>query len=324
MKLRVTPEMAREWLGRSEQNYRKLDNERVRMYALDMRSGNWDYNGETIKLNCNGSVIDGQHRLHAIVESGCSITTEVIEGVDKVQSIDRGKPRTTASILAAMGEKNVNLLAASVVLYGRLLRNRFDVGRTMSSAEVIKLLHHNGGIRESLKVVSAHSSVHRFISVTPATVLHYTVHQIDKELADDFFSKFLRKDADKSLVDITEPASGLREFYKWNRMRAPNLRVHTVGLLASSIKAWNYYFMDKKLTSNPNICLLWRGTGPKSKRSVFPAIAGFDIPGYVLGEKSKKIKGRTAKGSIPNGGESGDEEVVDYGVEGSIPEPTKK
>jgi predicted nucleic acid-binding Zn ribbon protein len=67
----VTPEMAERWLGHNKVN-RNLRNRRVDQFARDMRSGRWQLTGEAIKFGKSGNLIDGQHRLWAVIESGCT------------------------------------------------------------------------------------------------------------------------------------------------------------------------------------------------------------------------------------------------------------
>lgn len=50
---------------------RPLRPSHVQDLAHAMRSGQWRATHESILVDVNGVVADGQHRLHAIVESGC-------------------------------------------------------------------------------------------------------------------------------------------------------------------------------------------------------------------------------------------------------------
>ena len=104
----VSPAIAKEWLKRNTGNFRKKDKSRVTRYAREMKTGNWHLNGESIKFDENGILIDGQHRLEACVESGTDFQTVVVRNVppESAQSVDRGKPRTVAQWLQHQGIKN--------------------------------------------------------------------------------------------------------------------------------------------------------------------------------------------------------------------------
>ena len=109
---KISPAKAREMLGMNHGNFRRPDHRRVNLYAQEMATGNWDCNGESIKMN-GTELIDGQHRLRAIIKAGTTITTVVIRGLKSDgRTIDRGRPRTVAQWLGHEGIKNRNAVAS--------------------------------------------------------------------------------------------------------------------------------------------------------------------------------------------------------------------
>jgi hypothetical protein len=76
----VTPDMARLWLQKNKQN-RAINATRVKMYAKEMRSGKWFLHHQGIAFYEDGGFADGQHRLAAIIESGCSVPMTVTRGL---------------------------------------------------------------------------------------------------------------------------------------------------------------------------------------------------------------------------------------------------
>lgn len=112
---KITPRKAEEYLKANTDNFRKtIDRARVAVYAKDMANGKWENNGETIKFNGKGVLMDGQHRLKAIVRSQTTITCAVARGVrSTVLNIDRGKPRSIGQYLTHQGYKNTTTLAAA-------------------------------------------------------------------------------------------------------------------------------------------------------------------------------------------------------------------
>lgn len=81
MLVTITPEIAINWLERNSRN-RPLRDSDVKKYANDMRAGRWMPGGVIIKFDKNGTIVNGQHTLWAIVESGVSIEAYVLMGVD--------------------------------------------------------------------------------------------------------------------------------------------------------------------------------------------------------------------------------------------------
>ena len=64
--IRITPELAAMWLERNSDN-RKLRKYRAVVMAREMTEGNWKANGESISFDTAGAIVDGQHRLQAII-----------------------------------------------------------------------------------------------------------------------------------------------------------------------------------------------------------------------------------------------------------------
>jgi hypothetical protein len=75
----VTPKKAMEWLKRNIAN-RPLSPVTVNNYARAMSDRAWKLNGDCVRFNGNGDLVDGQHRLTACVKSGQSFETYIVRG----------------------------------------------------------------------------------------------------------------------------------------------------------------------------------------------------------------------------------------------------
>src|SRR5262245_19389750 len=73
----ITPQMAADLLKDRPPN-RPISKARVRLMIEDMRAGRWVDNGEPLILTEDLRVLDGQHRLQAVMDSGCTITFLVV------------------------------------------------------------------------------------------------------------------------------------------------------------------------------------------------------------------------------------------------------
>jgi hypothetical protein len=76
----VTPDMARVWLQKNKLN-RTVNKKRVTLYAEEMKHGRWFLHHQGIAFYEDGTFADGQHRLLAIIESGCSVPMTVTRGL---------------------------------------------------------------------------------------------------------------------------------------------------------------------------------------------------------------------------------------------------
>jgi len=82
-------------------NNRHLHPDRVDMFAEDMRSGDWHANNQGIGIGRDKVLYDGQHRLWAVVKSGCTVPMLVSTGLAEHArpTIDQGRPRTVGNAL---------------------------------------------------------------------------------------------------------------------------------------------------------------------------------------------------------------------------------
>jgi hypothetical protein len=93
----ITPELARELLKKNGLN-RPLNKRHVNILAGQMLTGKWLFDGTPIKLNGAGQLLDGQHRLTALVESNQTFDFVVISGLpsESFKVMDTGKLRSAA------------------------------------------------------------------------------------------------------------------------------------------------------------------------------------------------------------------------------------
>lgn len=120
-KVIITPDLAREWLAKVPETQRNRRERQVVMYAQDMAEGRWqDSAAHTpIAFNEAGEMIQGQHRLAAIVKSGVTLQLTVVHGVptEVVTNLDTGIKRAAGDALAMLGITNGNNIASLIGTY---------------------------------------------------------------------------------------------------------------------------------------------------------------------------------------------------------------
>lgn len=115
----MTPELAQKYLDTQVLN-RKLNPDWVAALARSIEKGEWILDGNSIKMDDNGHLIDGQHRLQAVVLSGMTVEMEVKSGFpsDAINVIDTfTRPRSMSDILTLRGIKNATTVGAGVRTY---------------------------------------------------------------------------------------------------------------------------------------------------------------------------------------------------------------
>jgi len=103
--MQITPEVATEMLSRNPYN-RPIRSKTVDMYADDMRRGAWEETSQAITFDKDGNLLDGQHRLNAVIRSGVAINALVVSDMPRSGMYDAGLTRSTVDRLI-MGGGNI-------------------------------------------------------------------------------------------------------------------------------------------------------------------------------------------------------------------------
>ena len=131
---RIYPDIARELIEKRNPTNRSIKSTKISQLICDIRNGNFALNGETIIFSDTGHLLNGQHRLTAVIEADMSITTLVVTGIHSLarRTMDQGKMRGAGDVLHMETDTtNGNVLAA--ILRGFIAYNTGDktsFGRT--------------------------------------------------------------------------------------------------------------------------------------------------------------------------------------------------
>lgn len=96
----ITPAIAKAYLLKNDNN-RPLRQNHIRLLASDIKNGDWQITHQGIAFDSTGRLIDGQHRLHAIIQAGVGIQILVTRGCSSssFSILDRGANRTPSDII---------------------------------------------------------------------------------------------------------------------------------------------------------------------------------------------------------------------------------
>lgn len=112
----ITPEQATAYLARNENN-RRLRPRLIEILKRDILADNYHFSHQGIAFDTENTLIDGQHRLSAIIASGKPVPMLVFRGLQRSSQeiIDLGQARSIAETLQIVdGVKNANLTCAYV------------------------------------------------------------------------------------------------------------------------------------------------------------------------------------------------------------------
>jgi hypothetical protein len=278
--LELTPDRATKLLERNTHN-RSISGSRVEQYAADIKAGNWQLNGEAIKIADDGQILDGQHRLWAVIEAEAPIQTLLITGLpnETQETMDQGRPRSVADVLKLRGEKNYMCLAATTKIVAFYLRDglpyqdAFKPGITVHHA--LRTLQRNEEIRDSVQ--KAQDLGKPWLSQSALAALHFLFATVDQVDADDFVVKLMRGEQ----LTAADPIWVLRE--RLIKAHGDKLNpIHPRVKLAFVIRTWNAYRTNEHI-----VRLLWKGG---SSPDHFPRIDGLELPDHLQGEPENVVE----------------------------------
>ncbi|AGK88179.1 hypothetical protein M184_gp36 [Mycobacterium phage WIVsmall] len=235
----ITPKKAEAYLAKNTSN-RNVRQGRVNSYAADMTNGDWQFNGDAIRFAKDGTLLDGQHRLLAIIQSGVTVKMLVIRNLDNTtqHTMDTGAHRSFSDVLKLRGEKHyVGLASAvrSIHLWESGSRRLGQGTASVTNSQLLATLDKHPWIREAIPLLSRVSE-HARIPMTALGALYFAFVQIDAEDCDFFFEK-LTADFNGALP---QPIFMLRKSLKALEENVKGQR-NVTYIAALTVKAWNAF-----------------------------------------------------------------------------------
>jgi hypothetical protein len=251
----ITPKFAGDILAKHNGKNRKISERIVDKYANDMKVGAWGITHQGIAFDTEGDLLDGQHRLAAIIKSGKTIKMLVTTGLDKsfknngghsiemFGMIDGSRPRTASTYAQIMGMKESSKVSGIVRMLLELCASSGGAIYSTSAPmlrEVVKIT--NGSIEAVI-----HAAINRpegsIIQVrltaamlTPIVFLHTT----EPEKAIKFLHECQTLETDRG--------SSPRALANWKQrhiVAGGANQIDAVWIAAAAL--WHWYF-DRKIT----------------------------------------------------------------------------
>lgn len=242
----INPPLAEEYLRHHRVN-RPLRERHVFRYVGMMSRGEWQLTHQGIAFDAKGDLVDGRHRLEAIVRSGVTVRMKVTRNIDlaTIHLVDGGVRRNLADSLEIMGEKQPKVLAT---LINALHKIEVAESQSVSAARnatpertaAIKLLEANPGLRESIATAERCYRALRFPKGM-AGALYYDMSSADSQEADVFFEYLVSG----SGLSEGDPIYSLRK--KIQKEVSTKPRRNQLDYAAWTRKAWNAWLAGDSL-----------------------------------------------------------------------------
>ena len=257
-----SPEQARKILNSINIGNRKISESRVNEYKKDMEAGNWRFNGDAIRIDENGILIDGQHRMQTVVTSGMDCEFLVIKGIrsDSKHTIDTGKGRTggdALSIQAGVPFLMSHMISGALSLFEKYKSSGFCIsggGIKLSTSQILKSYDNRKDLINYSISVMDESMPKKGLLLPKSYVLFLLMvfSEIDRVDAKNYMNK---------IITGAEVTNGSVELHVRNIMldvKMGNSKMNRKILINSILKCWN------TIRRGSNIKLIVYG-GPQRK-----------------------------------------------------------
>lgn len=254
----VSPAYARELLEHNQRN-RNVREQVWRKYARDMVAGKWAV-AESIKIDWNGRVIDGQHRLLAVIEADVTVKMMIVRNLDPEAqaAIDSGSKRSSADALRFKGHGDYATVVAAVarVAYawdqGGLRNATASTAREVTSAEVVDWVEQNPDVHEAAAFAQRYA---KRIGATPTALAFATMKffQIDTAAGIDFIVSIAERDMSGSGDPRVALYDTLGSFARRGIRLSVPLQINVI------FRAWNQWRAGKTMSASS-----LKNVGPKT------------------------------------------------------------
>lgn len=242
----VTPKMAEQWLEKNTGN-RPLSDRTVHYLFVQMKKGRWQISTDAIGFDEDGRLLNGQHRLNALIKYGKPLEMLVAFGLSPTafKVLDTGRIRTAGDALGIGGYENPSAKAAIakfMLMFKKGLRGSGSRESAISNTEIFDFCEKNPKVNEvhekTLKITRKFKSIqNKYIGG-----LYWMFSDIDQKYADAFFELY------SSGAGLTEnhPVFILRQKLILDDQSIK--KYPKMDKVAWTILAWNAFRQGKKLT----------------------------------------------------------------------------
>jgi hypothetical protein len=247
----VTPDMAAQLLAQTVTSNRTLRDRWVDTYASEMAAGRWMLTGETIKLDTEGNVIDGQHRLWAIAKSGVTVPTIIVYGLDHsvIRVIDTAIRRSAADSLRFAGfdlpyvEATASVARLAILYETDQLKNMSRASRPVSHLAIVEWVERWGELAQD-SVRFAYTFRSRIAPVTPSPLAfaHFYLSQLDVMEAEKFWAGI----ANLATEGKHDPRQTLLR-----SLVSDESKGNQGAMIGRTFTTWNAWRDDQRLTALP-------------------------------------------------------------------------
>lgn len=243
----INPKVAEEMLKRNISN-RRLNIEHIRSLSKQMKDGKWLFDGAPIKFSSAGGLLDGQHRLNAIIRSKTSQKFLILTNIDSeaFKVMDTGRKRTSSDILGIKGYENTGGLSAAIkfILSHKKGLNAIKANDTKSitNTEILEFVEKNPIIIDLYKECAPlYKTFSRILPISIICAYRFLFNEKNVNDAKNFWIGVCTG----LNLEEDSPLKALRDKLTYNKIN--RVEMNRKEKKAYIIKAWVAYRLKKKI-----------------------------------------------------------------------------
>ena len=249
----ITPEVAQQILSTNTHN-RELNKRHVMFLCDQMQSGLWQMAADPIRISDTGVLLDGQHRLSAIVASKVTYDMLVVRGLPDTtfHVMDTGRIRSAGDVLQIGGHPNSRLIASIIRMVINYHRGNFsntlaNMGRvsgyTVTNGEIMAFAAETD-MQPFVHQAKAWYRAWPMFTGSEYGFFYFILSNVDTSATIEFFDALtLGADlpADSPLFQLRKKM----DQYKFGAKKVSSTPTERLGLV---LKAWNLYRKGKTVS----------------------------------------------------------------------------
>ena len=229
----ITPSFAKHVLTHCNKLNRRLNKKWIKFLAEAIKRGEWQLNGEPLIFSTEYDLIDGQHRLHAIVAANKELDTYVTTNIDPKTfvSVDSGHSRSGSHVLAINSKIKHSFDVSAALNKLNRYNNKnydFDGASVISNRQLVTLLHKHKHITNSVEMARKFPKGY---SKSTIAFCHYVLDAIDHDLTTKFFEQLAMTTPTIPLIAALRKGT-----VKEGRSKS---RIKQTVVIGSIFKTWN-------------------------------------------------------------------------------------
>jgi hypothetical protein len=233
----ITPEVAADLLEHNTYN-RPLSQNHVERIARQITEGKWKFNGDTIKVAVGGDVLDGQHRLWAVIEAKKPIDTIIVHGVEReaFATIDTvRRMRTGSDVLALNGVARYRSITSEALRWlirwqRGIIPSYRDPANKIENSDIEKAFEDNPQMFRAVERIV--TSIKPLRNNAIMAFMFYLISNRNEEIANTMIDVL----ADPSGVSLHHPFFKLRAYLVIDNIRKKDPMV-TIALIIKAVNA---------------------------------------------------------------------------------------